>query len=89
MLTTTTNIPYLFSSLYLTNLLVRIWYNSMFEQNYTQYTMLFYALLILQAYKIIKGHAFWSLLPSKMLFRVWSNTCIYKYIPWEGVVFNV
>ena len=56
--------------IYLTNLLARILYNSMFEQKYTQYTMLFYAFLILQAY---------------MLFRVWRNRCIYKYIPWEDV----
>ena len=51
--------------------------------------MLFYAFLILQACKTLKGHAFWTLLPSKMLFHVWINRCIYKYIPWKGVVFNV
>ena len=43
--------------IYLTNLLARIfWYNSMFEQK--QYTMLFYAFLILQAYKTLKGMKF-------------------------------
>ena len=66
--------------IYLTNLLARIWYNSLFEHKYTQYTMLCYAFFILQAYKSLKGHAFWSLLPSKMLFRVWSNRYIYIYI---------
>ena len=46
--------------IYLTNLLARIWYNSMFEQKYAQYTMLVYAFLILQAYKTlnIKGMNF-------------------------------
>ena len=61
----------------------------MIEQKYTQYTMLFYEFLILHAYKTFKGHEFWSLLPSKMLFRVWITRCIYKYIPWEGFVFNI
>ena len=68
--------------IYLTNLLASIWYNSMFEQKYTQYTMPFYAFLILRAYKTLKGHAFWSILPSKMLFHVWINRCISKNIPW-------
>ena len=45
----------------------------MSEQKYTQYTMLFYSFLILQAYKTLKGHEFWSLLLSKMLFHVWNN----------------
>ena len=38
--------------------MARIWYNSMFEQKYTQYKMLFYAFLILQAYKPLKGMNF-------------------------------
>ena len=63
--------------IYLTNLLARIWYNSIFEQKYTQYTILFYAFLILQAYKNLKGHEFWSFLPSKMLFHV----CIIDVCP--------
>ena len=51
--------------IYLTNHLTRSWYNSMFEHKYTQYTMPFYAFLILQAYKTLKGQAFWSLLRLK------------------------
>ena len=73
--------------IYLTNLLARIWYNSIFEQNYTQYTILFYAFLILQAYKTLKGHEFLSFLPSKFFFFMYVFIDVYPKIYHGEVLF--
>ena len=56
----------------------------MFEQQI--YTVLFYAFLIVLAYKALKWHDDLSLLPSKMLFDVWINRCIYYTTIYHGKV---